>query len=112
MSRRARAKFLRLSGKYICGESLLAAHAPRRPPPRRSPTLSILIITSLSVSANTYFGAPLMFFFFSGWLRAPQKPIERPSRLLKCLVVGLPGTKAKGAFIILYLALLLAIALA
>ena len=60
----------------------------------------VLFATTPCVVLNTYFGAPLMFFFFQGWLL-------RPSRGL--LAAGLPGRPRKAAALAAYFAVVLAL---
>ena len=65
--------------------------------------------TAPCVALNTYFGAPLMFFFFRGWLHgaaAADGPVAR------VLAAGLPGRARKAGVLVANFAVLLAVAFA
>ena len=72
------------------------------------PTI-VFFLTAPTVFANTYFGAPLMFFFFHGWLKRPSKN-KTPGPITSVLVAGFQGRGRKLAFLALYFAVLLTIA--
>ena len=70
---------------------------------------AVLGATAPCVVLNTYFGAPLMFFFFRGWLHgaaAADGPVAR------VLAAGLPGRARKAGVLAANFAVLLAVAFA
>ena len=70
---------------------------------------AVLGATAPCVALNTYFGAPLMFFFFRGWLHgaaAADGPVAR------VLAAGLPGRARKAGVLAANFAVLLAVAFA
>lgn len=80
------------------------------------PLLAILISTTITVVAATYFGAPFMLFFFSSWLRKlpPHPPGTDPhwlSHLKKFLVVGPKNNLTMATILAVYFTALLLAAL-
>lgn len=74
-----------------------------------SPLLTILIATTITVVANSYFGAPLMLFLFGTWLRKlpPHPTASDPptiSNIKKFFVVGPKTNSAMVAILFFYFA--------
>jgi hypothetical protein len=66
---------------------------------------ALLCLTSINVVLNVYFGAPLLYFFFSAWLRRPPKT-KRPGVIVTVLVAGFPSDLSKVVALLLYFAAL------
>ncbi|KAJ1457738.1 hypothetical protein M885DRAFT_562657 [Pelagophyceae sp. CCMP2097] len=82
-----------------------AVHASPAVSARLPPYLSTLVLTSINVVLNVYFGSPLLYFFFSAWLRRPPKT-NRPGTIMKILVAGFPSNRSKVVALLAYLAAL------
>jgi len=68
--------------------------------------LGILVTTSLTVLGNTYFGAPLMTFFFGHWLTQNPSSHQSPNALAKYLVNGSQSRILNASLLLLYFAIL------